>query len=117
MAEGLNVAFGNDDMFDPWYPMGNGNMRDVVFLGLHVTQLMGYEDIMNGYRFVTTNAAKALHLQPEEYGIAEGNPASFVVLDAEHYYDALNNNAAVLYSYRNGTCLYRGTPGSGVLNP
>ncbi len=117
MAEGLNVAFGNDDMFDPWYPMGNGNMRDVVFLGLHVAQLMGYEDIMNSYRFVTTNAAKALYLQPHEYGITEGNPASFVILDAPHYYDALNNNAAVLYSYRNGICLYRGTPGTGVLNP
>lgn len=111
IAEGINVAFGNDDMFDPWYPMGNGNMRDVVFLGLHVTHLMGYEDIMNSYRFVTTNAAKALHLGDDQYGIREGNPASLVVLDAPHYYDALNDNAAVLYSYRDGKLLFQGTPG------
>lgn len=111
MAEGINVAFGNDDMFDPWYPMGNGNMRDVVFLGLHVTHLMGYEDIMNSYRFVTTNAAKALYLGDDQYGIREGNPGSLVVLDAPHYYDALNNNAAVLYSLREGRLLFQGTPG------
>lgn len=32
-AEGLNVSFGHDDISDHWYPMGNGNLRDVVFLG------------------------------------------------------------------------------------
>lgn len=111
LAEGINVAFGNDDMFDPWYPLGNGNMRDVVFLGLHVCHMMGYEEIMNSYRLVTTNAARALNLGEERYGFKPGNPASFVVLDAEHYYDALNNNAPVLWSYREGKLLSEGTPG------
>ena len=40
---GINVSFGHDDIFDPWYPMGNGSLRDVVFMGLHVCQMMGYE--------------------------------------------------------------------------
>lgn len=116
LAEGINVAFGNDDMFDPWYPLGNGNMRDVVFLGLHVCQLMGYEELMNGYKFVTTNAAKALCLSDDEYGFKPGNPASFVVMDAPHYYDALNNHATVLYSYRNGKLLAQSTPGEQTLH-
>lgn len=112
LQEGINVSFGHDDIFDPWYPMGNGSLRDVVFLGLHVTQLMGYEDIMNSYRFITTNAAKTLHLG-EGYGIAAGRPASFVVMDAENYYDALNRNAAVLLSVKNGRTIARGTSGAG----
>ncbi|MBQ8081675.1 MAG: cytosine deaminase, partial [Clostridia bacterium] len=87
-AEGINVSFGHDDIFDPWYPMGNGSLRDVVFMGLHVCQMMGYEDIMNSYRFITHNAARTLHVQ-ERYGIEAGKPASFIVLDAPHYYDAL----------------------------
>ena len=98
---GINVSFGHDDIFDPWYPMGNGSLRDVVFLGLHVCQMMGYEEIMNSYRFITTNAAKTLHLG-ERYGIAEGKPASFIVLDAQNYYDAVNKNAPVLRSVRAG---------------
>ena len=108
---GLNVSFGNDDIFDPWYPMGTGSMRDVVFLGLHVCQMMGYDDIMNSYRFVTTNAAKTLHLG-DRYGIRQGNPASFVVMDAPNYYEALKSNAPVLCSYREGRLLARTGTGS-----
>jgi len=111
LQEGINVSFGHDDIFDPWYPMGNGSLRDVVFLGLHVTQMMGYEDIMGSYRLITTNAAKTLHLG-DAYGIAEGRPASFVVMDAPHWYDALNRNAPVLLSVRNGRTIARGTAGS-----
>lgn len=107
--EGINVSFGHDDIFDPWYPLGTGNMRDVVFMGLHVCQMMGYEDIMNSYKFITTNAARTLHLG-DQYGIEEGRPASFVVLDAENYYDALNTNAAVLLSYKKGKKIAQTTP-------
>lgn len=107
--EGINVSFGHDDIYDPWYPLGTGNMRDVVFMGLHVCQMMGYEDIMNSYKFITTNAARTLHLG-DQYGIEEGRPASFVVLDAENYYDALNTNAAVLFSYKKGKKIAQTTP-------
>lgn len=107
--EGINVSFGHDDIFDPWYPLGTGNMRDVVFMGLHVCQMMGYDDIMNSYKFITTNAARTLHLG-DQYGIEEGRPASFVVLDAENYYDALNTNAAVLLSYKKGKKIAQTNP-------
>lgn len=107
--EGINVSFGHDDIFDPWYPMGNGNLRDVVFMGLHVCQMMGYEDIMNSYRFVTTKAARTLHLG-EGYGIAPGRPASFVVMDAKNYYEALNYNAPVLASYKAGRKIAQSSP-------
>ena len=46
LETGINVSFGQDDIFDPWYPLGCGSLRDVVFLGLHVCQMMGYEDIL-----------------------------------------------------------------------
>ncbi len=110
-AEGINVSFGHDDIFDPWYPLGCGSMRDVVFMGLHVCQMMGYEDIMNAYRFVTVNAARTLHIS-DRYGIEMGKPASFVVMDAQNYYDALNYNSPVLASYRNGKKIAESTPGA-----
>ncbi len=108
---GLNVSFGHDDIFDPWYPMGTGSLRDVVFMGLHVCQMMGYEDIMNAYRFISTNAARTLHLG-DSYGVKVGNPASFIVLDAKNYYDALNQNATVLLSCRKGRTIAEGCPSS-----
>ncbi|MBT9776616.1 cytosine deaminase [Clostridium sp. MCC353] len=109
-AEGINVSFGHDDIFDPWYPLGNGNLRDVVFMGLHVCQMMGYEEIMNSYRFISSNAAKTLHLG-DSYGIKEGGSADFIILDAVNYYEALNVNAPVLRSYKNGRLIAEAQPG------
>ena len=46
LANGNNVSFGHDDIFDPWYPLRNGSLRDVVHMGLHVCQMMGHAEIM-----------------------------------------------------------------------
>ena len=108
-AEGCNVSFGNDDVFDPWNPMGNGSMRNAVFMGLYAGHMLGYEEIMNSYKFVTTNAARTLHLG-DAYGIREGNDANFIVMDASDYYDALNNDAKVLASYRKGAVIAETVP-------
>jgi cytosine deaminase len=108
-AEGINVSFGSDDIFDPWNPLGNAKMRDQVFMGLYAGHMLGYEEIVNSYRFVTTNAARTLHLG-EGYGIRTGGEASFVILDAKDWYDALNYDAQILRSYRKGRLIASTTP-------
>lgn len=108
-AEGCNVSFGNDDIFDPWNPLGNASMRDAVFMGLYAGHMLGYEEIMNSYKFVTTNAARTLHLG-DGYGIKEGNDASFVIMNAKNYYDALNYDEPVLASYKNGKLIAKTEP-------
>lgn len=108
---GINVSFGHDDIFDPWYPMGTGSLRDVVFMGLHVCQMMGYDEIRSSYNFIANNAARTLHLG-DGYGIAEGRPASFIVLDSTDYYEALNTNAPVLASIKAGRKIAESVPGS-----
>ena len=109
LAEGINVSFGHDDIFDPWYPLGTGDMRDVVFLGLHVCQMMGYQEIMDSYKLISTNAAKTLHLG-ERYGIQVGRPASFILLGADNFYNALNRKSEVLYSFKEGRLIAKSTP-------
>ncbi len=109
LAEGINVSFGHDDIFDPWYPLGTGDMRDVVFLGLHVCQMMGYQEIMDSYKLISTNAAKTLHLG-ERYGIQAGRPASFILLGADNFYNALNQKSEVLYSFKEGRLIAKSTP-------
>ena len=109
LEAGLNVSFGHDDIFDPWYPLGTGNMRDTVFMGLHVCQMMGYEDIMNSYKLITYNAARTLHLG-ESYGIREKNPADFIILNGDNFYNALNKKSEILYSFRKGKMLAKTIP-------
>lgn len=107
---GINVSFGQDDLLDPWYPMGTGGLRDALFMGLHVCQIMGYEEIRNSWRYIAQNGARTLHLSEDQYGIREGNPASFIILDAPDWFDALNRDAAVLRSYRNGCLIASAVP-------
>ena len=109
LEAGLNVSFGHDAIFDPWYPLGTGNMRDTVFMGLHVCQMMGYEDIMNSYKLITHNAARTLHLG-ESYGIRDKNPADFIILNGDNFYNALNKKSEILYSFRKGKMLAKTIP-------
>ncbi|WP_066712759.1 cytosine deaminase [Clostridium sp. Marseille-P299] len=109
LENGNNVSFGHDDIFDPWYPLGDGNMMDVLHMGLHVCQMMGYEEILNSYKIITHNAAKTLHLG-DSYGIKEGKDASFIMLNGKNFYEVLNKRAEVLYSYNKGKLIAKTTP-------
>lgn len=106
---GLNVCFGHDDIFDPWYPLGTGNMLQVLHMGIHASQLMGYEQIMNSIDLITTNSAKTLQIE-EHYGIGEGKPANFIVMDAENEYETIRKQAKVRYSFRNGKIIAETKP-------
>ena len=96
----INVCFGHDDVFDPWYPLGTANMLQVLHMGLHVCQLMGYGQINDGLKLVTENSAKALGLQG--YGVEEGNAAHFIILPAENGFDAVRRQVPTRYSIRHG---------------
>ncbi|MCM3670468.1 cytosine deaminase [Mesobacillus maritimus] len=106
---GLNVSFGHDDIFDPWYPLGTGNMLQVVHMGIHVAQLMGYEQIVRSFDLITDNSAKTLHIE-DLYGIEVGKAANLIVLDAENEYEAIRKQSAVRYSIRNGQIIAETKP-------
>ncbi|KGD75696.1 cytosine deaminase [Pantoea agglomerans] len=96
----INVCFGHDDVFDPWYPLGTASMLQVLHMGLHVCQLMGYEQIDAGLDLITHNSAKTLQLSG--YGIQTGNDASLIILPAESGFDAVRRQVPVRYSLRRG---------------
>ena len=100
LKNNINVCFGHDDVFDPWYPLGTANMLQVLHMGLHVCQLMGYGQINDSLKLVTKNSAKALGLT--DYGIKEGNSANFIVLPAENGFDAVRRQVPTRYSIRHG---------------
>lgn len=105
----INLCFGHDDVFDPWYPLGTGNMLQVLHMGIHASHLMGYEQITNSIDLITGNSARTLHIE-DVYGIEEGKPANFIVLEADNEYDAIRKQATVLYSFRNGKIIAKTLP-------
>lgn len=103
LKSGLNVCFGHDDVFDPWYPLGTANMLQVLHMGMHVGQMMGYPELNNGLNLITENSARTLHLQ--DYGIEVGKSANCIILPAENGFDALRRQVPTRYSIRKGKIL------------
>ncbi|WMY74723.1 cytosine deaminase [Buttiauxella selenatireducens] len=100
LEAGINVCFGHDDVFDPWYPLGTANMLQVLHMGLHVCQMMGYQQIDEGLKLITENSARTFGVQ--DYGIVEGNTANLIILPAENGFDAVRRQVPVRWSVRGG---------------
>lgn len=101
LENNINVSFGHDDILDPFYPLGNGDMRDTLIMGLHLCHMMGYEELMNSYKIVTYNGAKTLNLG-DDYGIKVGNTANLIILDSSDFITSLRKKSPVIYSIKNG---------------
>jgi cytosine deaminase len=100
MAAGVNVAFGNDCVMDPWYGMGSGDMLEVAHMGLHVAQMTSQKGIRACFDAVTANAAKVMHLQ--RYGLEPGCDASFVLMQARDPIEAIRLRANRLKVWKKG---------------
>ena len=102
----INVAFGQDSIVDLWYPAGNGNMMNILDNGIHSSQLMREEDFARNFDLVTYNGAKLMKIE-DEYGLDEGKPANFIVLDAPSIFEAQRNRVECLASIRGGEYLFK----------
>ncbi|AXU97333.1 cytosine deaminase [Erwinia persicina] len=110
----INVCFGHDDVFDPWYPLGTASMLQVLHMGMHVCQLMGYEQLDAGINLITTHSARTLQLK--DYGIERGNSANLVILPAESGFDALRRQVPVQYSIRRGRVIAETVPATSTVH-
>ncbi|MEG2789441.1 MAG: cytosine deaminase [Romboutsia sp.] len=106
---GINVCFAQDSISDPWYPLGTGNLMNILDSGIHICQMMSFEEINNSLDLITINGAKTLNIQ-DEYGIKVGNKANFIVLNAKNEFEAIRERVGVLYSIRNGKVLFEKVP-------
>lgn len=106
----VNVHLGG--RFDT-YPKRRGVTRvkelDAVTMGVYIAHLMGYSQLQDSFKFVTTNAARTLHIE-DQYGIEVGKPGDCILLNGQDFYQALNQHAEVLYNIRHGRVLAQTKP-------
>mgnify|MGYP002512077433 CR=1 FL=1 len=105
LENGSNVAFAQDSIADYWYPLGNGNMMNILDNGIHLAHYTHIDEINKALDLITANGAKVMNI--EDYGIKAGNSANFIVLDAADAYEAVRERAEVLASVRNGDYLFK----------
>lgn len=108
-AAGINVCFAEDSIFDPWYSLGNGKLLRTLDFGLHICQMMGYQDFSQALSLITDNSARTMNIE-ERYGIEVGKPASFNLLDGEDDYSVLRTQGEVLLSVRQGDIIMQRDP-------
>lgn len=112
---GVNVAFGHDDVMDPWFPLGTGNPLQVAHVGALATQMTSPAQIAECFAMVTERAAAVLSLG-ERYGIAAGRPASLIVLPASDPFDALRRQVRPWYVISKGRVVAETAPVAATLS-
>ncbi|WP_300441537.1 cytosine deaminase [uncultured Mameliella sp.] len=112
-AAGVNVAFGQDCVRDPWYPLGSGDMLDVAHMGLHVALMTAPDQMRTAFDMVTASPATIMGL---DLGLAPGKRGSLVVLDAADPIEALRLRPTRLAVVSNGRIVARTEPARTALS-
>ncbi|MGE4248237.1 MAG: cytosine deaminase [Parvibaculaceae bacterium] len=102
---GVNVAFGQDCVMDPWYPFGKCEMLDVAHMAIVWGQVLAEKTKLRVFNAITYGGAKALNI--DGYGIARNNHADLVVLKAPDPMEAIRIRPARLAVIRRGEVIAR----------
>jgi len=87
LEAGVNLAVAQDDIDDPYYPFGRGDMLELAFMMCHAAHLGSPAELESALDMVTYNAARGMHL--DHYGVKKGDSADLVLLDSADIHDAL----------------------------
>jgi cytosine deaminase len=104
-AHGIPVALGQDCVMDPWYGLGGADMLDVAHMAVHGAPMTSREAVRWTFDAVTEIPARILGL--EGYGVAVGNNADMVLLQAADPIEAVRLRATRLIVMRRGRIIAR----------
>lgn len=93
VQSGINVAVAHDDIMSPFYPLGTGSMLSAGHMLLHVAHMTGMDDFDNVFKMLTSNPANILKIS--DYGVKEGNPANFIMVNALNTHDLLRRQPEI----------------------
>jgi cytosine deaminase len=97
---GIDIALGQDDIADAYYPFGNNNMLEVAFLAAHILWMTTLHEMEILYDMITVRAAQALGIR--DFEMKADNPANLVVLNAESVWEAIWTHQAPVHVIKDG---------------
>ena len=103
LEAGVNVACGQDDVQNMFYPYGKMDPLEVALISAHAAHMGAPEEIQAAFDMPRYNAAKLWKI--EDYGIRVGAPANLIVLDAKSSVEALRRQPDRRYVIRQGKIL------------
>ena len=103
LALGVDVALGQDDIEDAYYPFGRHSLLEVAFLAAHLLDMRTAPQLETLVDLVTTSAARVLGLPG--FGLRVGGPADLLVHGATRTVDLLARHEEPRFVVRAGRVL------------
>lgn len=97
---GVNCSLATNNVLNPFTPFGDGSLLRIANLFANVAQLGAPSQFEDCFDMVTSRPAQLINRH--DYGIAVGNPADIVVLDATDKASALAELAPPLLGIKRG---------------
>ena len=100
IAQGVNCSLSTNNVLNPATPYGDCSLIRVANLYANVLQLDRPHELAECFRMLTDRSARLLN--HTNYGIAVGNPADVVVIDAETPAQAIAEIAQPVAAFKSG---------------
>jgi cytosine deaminase len=113
IADGGLCSLATNNVLNPFTPFGDCSLIRMANLYANVVKLGTPAGLATCFDMVTTLSARLMRC--DDYGIAVGNPAHIVALDASDSVDAIAEIAAPLFGLRHGQMTFR-RPAAELLN-
>jgi cytosine deaminase len=99
-AHGVNCSLSTNNVLNPATPYGDCSLIRIANLYANVMFLDRPAELRQCFEMLTTRSARLLHFK--NYGIAVGNPADIVLLNAQTSEQAVAEIAQPVAAFKNG---------------
>lgn len=100
VEQGCNCTISTNNVLNPFTPFGDGSLVRMANLHCNVLQVSSPQRIAECFEMITNRSARLMNLK--DYGIAPGNPADVVIMDAESPRQAVAEVRQPLKVFKNG---------------
>jgi cytosine/creatinine deaminase len=80
VENGVNCSISSNNILNPFTPLGDGNLVRIANMQANVCQIGEARRLRDCFHMMTSRSARLMNLK--DYGIAAGNPADVVIMDA-----------------------------------
>ena len=100
LHHGVNCSLSTNNVLNPFTPFGDCSLVRMANLYANIAQVGSAADTRECLNMISTRSARLLNLK--DYGVAPGNAADLVVLDAQTPEQAIAEVAPVLFAFKRG---------------
>jgi len=98
--QGCNCSISTNNVLNPFTPFGDGSLIRMTNLHANILQVSQPERLAELFAMITHRSARLMNLKG--YGLAVGNPADLVIIDARTPAEAVATIAPVLCAFKRG---------------